>query len=316
MSTNRTQAVTPVSHLRLEWPFLAVVNADGRSVGWCVLNGPLRKQRDLDAYRALRRSFRFIGFTSYTTFPSVQEGIVSEYEALCEGWCHCFREPDLYISSQTPKELISESDFVDYRSVSPESLCRHPDRLCKEFDFVYICLPGPWKEMTKNWALAKRCLYPLCHRLNLKGLLLGRWQILDLPFHRNLTIIGDIPQQQLLEYLYRSRLLFVPSVMDASPRILAEALCLDVPILLHRHILGGWKYVNPSTGAFFQSEGDIAETAQRCLEATFQPRRWFQQNYGPMLSSYRLFRFLQRLDPRTEIASVVRLAREVSIPSK
>ena len=102
-----------LSALRLVWPFLAVADADGRSTGWCVLSGPVRTQSDLDTYRELRSSFRFIGFTSYTTFPSVEEGIVSDYEALCEGWCHCFRKPDLYISSQTPKELISESDFVD-----------------------------------------------------------------------------------------------------------------------------------------------------------------------------------------------------------
>lgn len=302
-----------MSWLHLDWPFLAVTDGEGRSAGWCVLNGPLRKLRDTSAYGELRRSFRFIGLTSYTTFPSVAEGVVPDYEALCEGWCHCFREPELYLSSQTPKELISESDFVDYKSVSPENLCQHVDGLGKEFDFVYVCLPGQWKEMTKNWALAKRCLYPLCYSLNLKALLLGRWQVLDLPFHRNLTIVGDVPQEKLLEYLCRSRLLFVPSVMDASPRILAEALCLNVPILVNSKILGGWKYVNSHTGAFFQGEDDVAEGAQRCLHAALQPRRWFRENYGPVLSSKRLNQFLQRLDPGIQPGSVGGLARDVVV---
>jgi hypothetical protein len=304
-----------LSALCLAWPFLAISDASGRSTGWCVLRGPLRKQQDWDTYRELRRSFRFIGFTSYTTFPSVEEGLLSDYEGLCEGWCHCFREPDLYISSQIPKDLISESDFVDYRSISPQNVCPHPDRFSKEFDFIYICLPGSWKERTKNWTLAKRCLGQLCYGLNLKGLLLGRWQILDLPFHRNLTIKGDVPQQQLLEYLYRSRLLFVPSVTDASPRILTEALCLDIPILVNRQILGGWKYVNRSTGAFFHGEDDVAQSAQQCLEMVSRSRCWFQENSGPILSSERLSHFLQRLVPGRKPLSVARLTSEVIVPS-
>jgi hypothetical protein len=267
----------------------------------------------MDAYDELRRSFRFIGLTSYLTFPSVEEGVVANYERLCEGWCHCFREPDLFLSNQTPKELISESDFVDYRSVSPENVCRRAVGLGKEFDFVYVCLPGQWKEATKNWALAKRCLNPLCYSLNWKGLLIGRWQVLDLPFRHNLTIIGDVPQEKLLEYLCHSRLLFVPSVMDASPRILAEALCLDVPILVNSRILGGWKYVNSHTGIFFHDEDDVAQRAQQCLDAPLQPRRWFRENYGPVLSSKRLNQFLQQLDPEIQPRSAGGLASDMRV---
>jgi glycosyltransferase involved in cell wall biosynthesis len=298
----------PSSHLRLEWPFLAVADASRRSTGWCVLNGPLRRQSDVDTYNRLHQVFRFVGFASYMTFPAIDEGLISGYEALCQGWCHPFREPERYLSSATPKELISESDFVDDQLIAPEKICQNPE---KEFDFIYVCLPGRWKEMTKNWSLAKKCLYPLCHDLNLKGLLLGRWQILDLPFHHNLTVKGDVPHQQLLEYLCQSRLLFVPSIMDASPRILAEALCLNVPILVHRQILGGWKYVNESTGAVFQSEDDVTQAARQCLEADFRPRQWFQANYGPALSSVRLSRFLGRLDSGIQPTESLQLTREI-----
>jgi hypothetical protein len=303
-----------LSHRQLAWPFLAVTDRTGRSNGWCVLGGPLRKQPDLDTYHALRRSFRFVGFTSYVTFPSVKEGLISDYESLCDGWCHCFREPDLYISPGAPRQLISESDFVDHRSISPDKICEGNDP-GKDFDFIYVCLPGQWKEMTKNWALAKRCLSRLCYDLNLKGILLGRWQILDLPFHRNLTIVGDVPHKKILEYVRRSRLLFVPSIMDASPRILAEALCLDVPILVNEQILGGWKYVSASSGVFFRSEDDVADAALRCLEAGFQPRKWFRENYGPEPSSSRLSAFLGGLDSDVDQTLPVQLARNFSFPA-
>jgi glycosyltransferase involved in cell wall biosynthesis len=309
---NDASSAVCASRLRLAWPFLGIVDEAGCSNGWCALSGPLRRQSDLEAYRELRRRFRFVGVTSYTTFPSVEEGVVSDYEGLCSGWCHCFRDPDLYISPDTPRELISESDFVDYRRVAPFGVA---DGRAggKDFDFTYVCLPGWWKETTKNWALAKRCLHRLCYDLDLRGLLLGRWQILDLPFQRNLTIKGDVPQEELLRDLSRSRLLFVPSILDASPRVIAEALCLDVPVLLHQDILGGWKYVNDATGAFFRSEDDVSEAAARCLEPDVHPRRWFQENYGPEASSSRLSAFLRQLAPDLPLAPKLRLSREIDV---
>jgi glycosyltransferase involved in cell wall biosynthesis len=168
--------------------------------------------------------------------------------------------------------------------------------------------------MTKNWALAKKCLHRLCYDLNLTGLLLGRWQILDLPFRRNLVIRGDVPRGQLLDYLHLSRFVFVPSVLDASPRLLAQALCMNVPILVHRHILGGWKYVSASTGSFFDSEDDIAEAAKKCLEYHLKPRQWFQMHYGPIQASTKLSAFLARLGGAVEPMRSLQLTRQVLIP--
>jgi glycosyltransferase involved in cell wall biosynthesis len=298
---------------RRVWPFLGIVDADGRDCGWCGLTGPLRRQADLDIYDELRRTFRMVGFSSHVTFPAVSDGLVKDYGRLCDGWCHCFRGPDDYISPASPKALISESDFVDYRTVSPQTICgtRAPK---KDFDFMYVCLPGRWTETTKNWALAKACLYRLCDDLSLEGLLLGRWQILDLPFRRNLTIMGDVPRRTVLEYIGRSRMVFVPSLMDASPRLLAEALCMGVPILVNREILGGWKYVSQSTGAFFSSDDDVAQAAAQCLSGPTDPRAWFRANYGPMRSSQRLSGFLHSLDGDMDPKASLRLAYEALVP--
>jgi glycosyltransferase involved in cell wall biosynthesis len=292
------------------WPYLGVVDASGRGTGWCGLSGPLRQQSDLDTYDELRkRAFRFVGFTSYLTFPALTEGLLSDYGELCDGWCHCFRQPQDYISPEQPTALISESDFIDYRFISPREICGRDDP-AKEFDFIYVCLPGPWAEMTKNWPLAKACLHHLCYDLDLRGLLLGRWQIFDLPFRHNLTVVGDMPRREVLQYLGRSRFVFVPSVKDASPRILAEALCMDVPILVNQEILGGWKYVDESTGAFFSSEGDLLRAAEQCLGGRPRPRSWFQANHGPMNAALRLSTFLHTLDDDIEPGVSLRLAGE------
>ena len=76
------------------------------------------------------------------------------------------------------------------------------------------------------------------------------------------------------------RVLFAPNLHDASPRVLAEAMCLDVPILVNRHILGGWKYVNNRTGAFFGGEDDVVEAFKGILavqeQGQMQPRQWYK----------------------------------------
>lgn len=303
-------SVYDVVRRRRLWPYLGVVDASGRGTGWCGLRGPLRKQSDLDTYQELReQNFRFVGFTSYLTFPALAEGLRSDYGDLCEGWCHCFRQPQDHISPERPAALISESDFVDCQLISPREICGRDDP-AKEFDFIYVCLPGSWAEMTKNWTLAKACLHHLCYDLDLRGILLGRWQILDLPFRHNLTVVGDMPRREVLRYLGRSRFVFVPSVMDASPRILAEALCMDVPILVHREILGGWKYVNASTGAFFSSGEDLLPAAEQCLGGRARPRSWYQAHHGPKNASLRLSTFLRTLDDDIEPGVSFRLADE------
>ena len=71
---------------------------------------------------------------------------------------------------------------------------------------------------------------------------------------------------------------------DASPRVLTEALCMDIPALTNKNILGGWKYINESTGEFFTDENDIAESIKKMLVKIegkqYSPRKYFVDNYG------------------------------------
>ena len=76
-------------------------------------------------------------------------------------------------------------------------------------------------------------------------------------------------------------------------------------------ILGGWKYVTPSTGVFFDNEDDVAQAAAQCLPGPTDPRAWFQANYGPMRSSLRLSGFLHSLDGDIYPTASLRLAHEV-----
>merc|ERR1711879_563532 len=63
-------------------------------------------------------------------------------------------------------------------------------------------------------------------------------------------------QDDFFSYVKQSRFLFLPQVHDASPRVASQALALNVPLLMNRNLIGGWKYLQPETGEFFNDMAD------------------------------------------------------------
>ena len=57
-------------------------------------------------------------------------------------------------------------------------------------------------------------------------------------------------------------------VHDASPRVSTQALIHDVPLLMNRHISGGWKYMNDRTGEFFSDITDFREALEAILHGS------------------------------------------------
>ena len=62
-------------------------------------------------------------------------------------------------------------------------------------------------------------------------------------------------------------------------QVLAEAMCLDVAILVNPHIVGGWKYVADETGEFFSSAREFVAALKRLRDpvrkARLKPRQWY-----------------------------------------
>ncbi|WP_428265314.1 hypothetical protein [Haliangium sp.] len=264
----------------------------GAGVGWAVVHARVVSPERQEQLAALRRAgVRFIGMTSDMCFPDLDEFDPLDYGALCEGWCHCFREPDRHLPPDPPRALISASDFTDWHTVVPETALRVE---APSFDFVYVGATAPWKQPAKGWDLARRCIPRLSDELGLRGLLV------DTPAEHTwpgTVRTGPLPWRELMAHLARARFAFLPNALDASPRVLTEALCLDVPVVVNRRILGGWKYVNSFTGVFFDGPDDVVAAARACLDRERAPRAWFRANHGPYLAGQRLGRFLGELDP-------------------
>ena len=278
------------------FPLAALADERGRLLRYTVISGPVRTSAEAAALERLRSRGPLVGFTGFLDFPAYREpGDERDYLEICAAWCHCFREPERFLGTCSPRLLLTHADFLDWRRVAPNGPKPSSRR---DFDFVYVCQAGPAKERVKGWALARRCLPVLTGRLRLRGLLVGRRAIPDLDGDPSrLVICDELPWHMLMKAFASARFLFVPNELDACPRILSEAMALDTPIVVNRRILGGWHYVNPFTGAFFDDEHDLADALRGCFEQPLSPRRWFISHHGPLNAGARLRAFMAGLDP-------------------
>ncbi len=284
-----------------DWPFLPVSDAAGDDVGWVLINAPLVEERSRRQLAALRREgYRFAGMSSHLSFPLSAEGNLSDERSLCEAWCHCFRHPDRYLGPTLPRALVALSDFTDPAGITPAT-CAYPEASDGArdgvFDFVYVGGETPWKQRVKRWDLAVRVIRRLTGAGGLSGLVLqtdGADALADVP---GATVTPKLPRWEFLSLMSRCRFLLVASGEDPSPRILAEALCLDIPVLVQRDILGGWHYVTSASGAFFDDENDVVAAAQRCVTPGLTPRRMFMAQHGPVPAGRRLLALLGEVDP-------------------
>jgi hypothetical protein len=94
--------------------------------------------------------------------------------------------------------------------------------------------------------------------------------------------------------------LFVPNISDASPRVMTEAMCYNMPVLTNYNIIGGWHNVIPGvTGEFFTDENDMREGLDKLTKNydTYRAREWYCGNRGRNISGKQLAQFLKQNYP-------------------
>jgi hypothetical protein len=292
----------------LPWSILRILDERGEDTEFCALRGPVAANQVQPSLDRFIRDHRIIGICSRGVFPGhepLYDALLGhearsqsiepyQYVERSEGWAHCFRRPELYLPANLPATLLSESDFKD-----PDWVWRvgcQQGQPPKHWDVIYVCGQGLYNEFAKNKALGMSSIYRLCSELGIRSLAVGcsetGWA--EVPYGE-LQVTGDLAWHELMECLARSRIALFPNGLDPSPRLLAESLCLNVPLVVNREILGGWKYVTPYTGEFFNTEVDVVQVVREVLDTSYSPREWFMANHGPFKAGRRLAGFLDSL---------------------
>ena len=302
----------------LESPaFVHLYDDKGNKLNISLISKPFGLDSDYKLYLHNIDKYIYLGITSYMEFPYLPSNPLDNYVLekkateqtknnaynldmyfkLCEGWIHCFKNPIEYLPVDKPMVLISESDFVNYNQLKPNTSIK------KEFDFLYSCPKvnetsscDDWVSHNKNWDLALKCLPILCLKFKLRGLLVGR-KGCKLPdgCDKYIETTGWVDYNENIKLYNKCHFIFVPNELDASPRVLTEALSCDLPCLVNSNILGGWKYVDSQkTGEFFTNEKDIEASLNIFLPNlnNYTPRQYIIDNYGPIHSGKKLKKFI------------------------
>ena len=287
------------------WPIKHIESKAGFPHPLVLLGAPPRSQAEIDVINSyLDSGHSLIGLCIFQNFPGkiVFSGaskieknfdVWKSYGSNIEGWLYNMRNPEAYFDKSLPTMRLNHSDFTSYDRITPKSIDSTSFKQGKRYDFTYICLPGSWNKFIRNWSLATQCI-KIFINAGYRVAVIGPEDNRDLPHSGRLTLLPRLPWAELLQQMAFSRCLFVPNVYDASPRIMAEALCLDVPLLVNQEIFGGWHYVNHSSGQFFVDESNVLEAGCSILESdSLEPRAFFISNFGQQKSGQRLYEFIE-----------------------
>ena len=294
----------------VKFPFKNFRDDTGSLINIILISAPFRTEDDETKYAEYtKKGLNFCGISSYLDFPDkiinpfesrFHEEKKHDYYKMVSTWIHCFRDPCAALkNSGLPLLMMSEADLKDHQGYYK------PDpNIKKEYDFMYICLndegekcePG-WQGYNRNWELAKKCLIVMCKNFKLKGVIVGRTHC---PFTEHCTgIVKTLPFMEFHEFqkeMQKCRFLFVPNISDASPRVLTEALCYNMPVLVNYNIIGGWHNVVPGvTGEFFTDEFDVVPALEKMTKKnnTYQARDWFCKNRGQGIAGAQMAQFLK-----------------------
>jgi hypothetical protein len=130
-----------------------------------------------------------------------------------------------------------------------------------------------------------KCFPILFNEFNLKGLIVGRIGCgLEALYGDKVEVTDFLNWHNLQDCMKKSKFLFVPNIYDASPRVVAECLTKDLPVLMNENIVCGFKYINNKTGVLFSNENDFKDSLVKILQNiknnTISPREWWRQNYS------------------------------------
>lgn len=287
-----------------KFPFRYFTDKNNNILPFVAVTGPFRdKNAEKLYYEYIDKGIFIFGITAYKSFPNRHMLDKSEgnyvlndtfdYVNNIKNWLCCFKNSNLYGFTDFNNLIdISESDF--YTS-------ELDNIIKKKYDFIYICnkdedscpLNG-WNAINRNFDLAKKCFPIMINEFKLKGLIVGRTNCGLEIYGDQLEIVGWLDWYVLQEKMRESRMLFVPNIYDASPRVIAECIIKDVPVLMNYNILCGFKYINYETGEFFTNENNLRIALTNLIGRIdkISPKKWWNNNYSHEISYKKLRNFL------------------------
>ena len=314
LSPNESYSDDPDGVPTVRFPFKNLFDENGKKLNVILLAAPFREKDPDRLYEEYTsKGLSFCGISSYLTFPMRITNPFDnfyhvekkhKYQDMASAWLHCFRNVPKEIS-HLPNLLLSEADLKNVNDYKPDPTIK------KEYDLMYLSLSDTndcrkgWNWVCRNFDLALKCFDKMGSR-SLKILVVGR-ENCTFPHPHQITTKKFLPFNEFAKEMKKCKALFLPNVLDAFPRVLAEALCYDIPVLVNHEIVGGWSAVVPGvTGEFFRTEEDVLPALDKILSQKYTPRDWYVEHRGLHNSGKELANFLVKNFPNLNRKEVQR----------
>jgi GR25 family glycosyltransferase involved in LPS biosynthesis len=266
------------SPIENNWEIIQIVDENNNDTNYIAVRSEIKNEATEKCLKKLLTSGKkIIGLSSYQEFPgrisnpyepSYPFRFVQKYASHIVLWCHCFRHPEQYIPKSIPYFLYSETDQYSHILSLNNKVGTKP----KLYDFFASIPEGNWNSYIRGLSIAQRWLNFMADHMNLKILVVGTNRRIN--FSSQITVIDFQKWCDFIDHMNSCKYLFCSSIYDASPRIIVEAMSLNMPVLLNKNILGGWKYIQDSTGMFFDSNSNIPNTINSFVSKDYNPMEY------------------------------------------
>lgn len=294
----------------VSFPFKNFYDEKGKKLNIILISAPFRETRHEQLYEDYKKKgLAFCGISSYINFPNeitnpydsfFHRDRKHDYIKMVSTWLTCFREQSEGIKS-LPHMLMTEADLKDIFAYQPNSGVTE-----KLYDTMIVCLkdndkcePG-WNWYNRNWDLTQKILDKICEK-DIRILIVGRSNCtFSSKCNAKITHKELMPFHEFAGTMKQCKTLLVPNIYDASPRIITEAMCYNIPVMVNEQILGGWHNVIPDvTGEFFVDEDSAVKAYEKVMAnyTKYTPRDWYVSHRGKEISGAELAKFLVKHYP-------------------
>ena len=278
------------------WNILDILDENKKPTEYIAIRGEFWTPESELYFNELLKIKKIIGLSSYQNFPKFinnptenrgpqkeEDIFINKYGNHVILWLHCFKDSINYIPPSIPKILYSETDQYPNVAYLNSIITKE-----KKYDFIASIQETEWNSWIRGLDIAKKWLNYMADEMKLKILVCGSNRKND--FSKNIDIIEFKPWSEFINIMNSAKYLFCSSRYDASPRIIIEAMSLNMPVLLNENILGGWKYINEETGMFFFYDEDIKTRVNKFINNShkYNPASWVQNNVNVEKGAERL----------------------------
>ena len=258
-------------------------------IGIVQIKSRLTKKALKEMYSFAKKGGKFVAIPMFSGIPTKQQ------VKICSFTGYTTLEPIDYLK-QIPHIPLGMTDFLPIGRFNLKAVK-------KEYDFFIIT----WARdiYHKRWDIVLKLIEELCPKHKMVVLAYrGKPNKRDLAIIKRHEASGQlkfinqwVSKEEFPILMQNCKVLIVPSEKDNQPKILDQALLLNVPLAVNENLYGGKKLISERTGKL-SSADNLAKYSEEMLQnlaGKTETRSWYLQHFGPYNATRQFTTFINKI---------------------